>query len=77
VGEPYVKHAIRVDVPARETVPVVFTTAAPRTEAPLDSRTLVMMFAQPVRVEEVSCVPAKDGATDTARRSSAPRPAGG
>ena len=77
VGEPYVKHAIRVDVPARATVPVVFTTAAPRMEAPLDSRTLVMMFAQPVRVEEVSCAPAADAVTDTARKSSATRSAGG
>jgi hypothetical protein len=76
VGEPYVRHAIRVDVPARTTVPVVFTTAAPPVEAPLDSRTLVMMFAQPVRVEEVSCATA-DAVTDTARRWSAPRPGGG
>jgi len=62
VGADFQKHTIRVAIPPLASTPVVFKTEAP--SLPNQGRNLVMMFAMPVRTEEVSCAvpPASDDA---------------
>jgi hypothetical protein len=70
VGEPFQKHSLRVSVPPLSTTPIVFQTSAPR--VPAESRNLVMMFAMPMRTQEVTC--AKPDGGEDARNSGAPLP---
>jgi hypothetical protein len=78
IGRDFEKHAIRVAIPPRGSAPVTFATTAPRTVARGDPRNLVMMFATPLRTEEVTCTPgAAPAVSDAARAPAASRVAGG
>jgi hypothetical protein len=55
IGSEPERRTLRVAVPALSSVPVTFSTDAPAIEAPLDPRTLVVMFHQGMRVQEMGC----------------------
>jgi hypothetical protein len=55
IGAEFEPRRMRIDVPARSTLPVTFRTDAPPADLPLDGRTLVLMFLPEVRAQEVAC----------------------
>ena len=55
IGPDYGKHSMRIEIPPESSTDLLFTTDAPRINAPLDSRTLVLRFLPSFRALEAGC----------------------
>jgi hypothetical protein len=55
IGPDLEKRVLPVEIPARASLDVLFSTNAPKAEAPLDPRTLVMKFLPDIRAREAGC----------------------
>jgi hypothetical protein len=55
IGPDYKKYSMRIEIPAASSTDVIISTNAPKIDAPLDSRTLILRFLPNLRAQEAGC----------------------